>query len=203
MVLPAFNEKRLKDRLTRLDKKQQLAFGAVCSERLLPNYVAFQRDSGCGDIVPVRKALDFVWQFLGGRQYSAEELEEATIACELAAPNSDGSSSLYVTAAQDACFSICSLLDFVREGNADKLVQVATYATDSVDLYVQETENFAPSDPLLEDRILAHHLMQRELRQQAADLDMVEHAQSVSQGDFLTKLKSLWNNDGQSNLDQP
>jgi uncharacterized protein len=200
MTLPAFNGKRLKERLSQLDQKQQLAFGAACSERLLPNYVAFQQDTGSGDSVLLRKALDLVWAFLGTRQPSAGEVQEAIIACESVAPSSQDSSSLYVTAAQDACFAVCSLLDFVHGSNTDKIVQVATYATDSVDLYVQETEKLVPNDPHLEERILTHHLMQRELRQQNVDLEAIELCLSVNQ-DFLVELKSLWSNKGRGNLD--
>ena len=55
----------LRARLVKLDPDQQLVFGTVCCERLLPNYIAFQKDAGWGDITPVRKALDFVWLSLG------------------------------------------------------------------------------------------------------------------------------------------
>lgn len=202
MVLPAFNGRYLKDRLARLGKKQLLAFGAVCCERLLPNYVAFQQDSGYGDVAPVRRALDLVWASLDGRSFLADEVEEATAACESVAPNSDTFSSIFVTAAQDACFAVCSLLDFLHEGNVDKIVQVATYATDSVDLYIQETEMIAPNDPRLEERILAHHLMQSELQQQNTDLAAVERTPSMSQ-DFLVELKLLRKGNGRGNLDLP
>lgn len=202
MALPRFSGERLKDRLAQLSTERQLAFGAACCERLLPNYVAFQQDSSFGEVAPVRKALDLVWASLEGRSFSAGEVEEATIVCESAAPSSEDSSSLFVTAAQDACFAICSLLDFLHGCDVDKIVQVATYATDSIDLYVQETENLSPNDPHLDGRILAHHLMQRELRQQDIDFEAVKQARLVNH-EFLVELKSLWNNDGRSNLDLP
>lgn len=50
MVLPAFNGEALMERLIRLDNKRQLAFGAVCCERLLPNYLAFQKNAGWGGV---------------------------------------------------------------------------------------------------------------------------------------------------------
>jgi hypothetical protein len=145
-----------------LDHKQQLAFGASCRERLLPNSSAFQRDTGWGDISPVRRALDFVWSFLYGESIDLDEAEGITAACEAVTPSSDDFESLYVTAAQDACFAVCSLLDCLRQDDVERIVQVATYATDSVDLYVQEVENMAANDPQLERKILAHRLMQRE-----------------------------------------
>lgn len=46
--MPGFNGSALNDRLKTLDNKRQLAFGALCCERLLPSYLAFQRDAGCG-----------------------------------------------------------------------------------------------------------------------------------------------------------
>lgn len=202
MVIPAFDATLLKGRLARLGEKQLLAFGAICCERLLPNYVAFQQDSGFGNVVPMRKGLDLVWAFLGGGAISSDEICEAVVACESVAPSSEESNSLFVTAAQDACFAVCSLLDFLQENNLDKIVQVAAYATDSVDLYVQEIEGITPNDPLLEDRILTHSLMQRELRQQDVDLQAVEKIQSVTH-EFLSELKSLWKNDGRGNLGAP
>lgn len=202
MVMPAFNCSALRVRLKKIDSKRQLAFGALCCERLLPNYLAFQQDTGWGDIAPVRKALDCVWAFLHGQTPSIQEIKDATVSCESAVPNSDDFVSLYVTSAQDACFAVCGLLDYLLEKNVDMVVQVATYATDSVDLYVQEIESMAPNDPQLEQKILTHRLMQRELSQQEEDLKAIELAPSLSQ-EFLAQRKASWNNNGKSNLDLP
>ena len=157
---------------------------------------------GCGDIALVRKALDCVWTFLRDQPLSSEEIKNVTASCESAVPNSDDFVSLYVTSAQDACFAVCGLLDYLLESDVGKVVQVATYATDSVDLYVQEIENMAPNDPQLEQKILLHPLMQRELTQQEDDLKAIEQVPSLSQ-EFLAQRKATWNNNGKSNLDLP
>jgi hypothetical protein len=201
-VLPAFDSKALQARLARLDHKQRLAFGASCCERLLPNYSAFQQDAGWGDISPVRRSLDFVWSFLYRESIDLEEAERITAACEAVAPSSDDCESLYVTAAQDACFAVCGLLDCLRHDDVERIVQVATYATDSVDLYVQEVENMAANDPQLEQKILAHRLMQRELSTQEQTLALLEQSPSVS-SELLDQIKALWDNEGRSNLDLP
>lgn len=201
-MLSAFDSKALQARLTRLDRKQRLAFGASCCERLLPNYSAFQQDTGWGDIFPVRRALDFVWSFLYRESIDLEDAERITAACEAVAPSSDDFESLYVTAAQDACFAVCSLVDCLRQDDVERIVQVATYATDSVDLYVQEVENMAANDPQLEQKILAHRLMQRELSTQEQTLALIEQSPSVS-SELLDQIKALWNNEGRSNLDLP
>ena len=200
MILPTFDSEALKKRLTTLVSKQQLAFGSVCCERLLPNYIMFQKDTGWGDIVPVRKGLDFVWASLKGESASAQEIKTLIASCESAAPDSENFESLYVTSAQDACFSVCCLLEYLYESDIDEIVQIAEYATDSVDLYVQEIENMVSNDPKLELKILTHHLMQRELAEQEENLKAIEQATLLSSS-FLDGLKNSWKNKGKSNLD--
>lgn len=200
MAMPAFDAQLLKDRLAALSLEKKLAFGVLCCERLLPNYLAFQKDSGWGDDAHVRNALDCATSFVLGKKPNLQEIKTASAACESAAPNSDDFSSIYVTSAQDACFSICSLLDCLIEEDVGKIVRAAIYATESVDLYVQEIEAMDPADPQLEKRILMHHLMQRELQQQEKDLVAIESVDALSLI-FLEERKSSWSNEGKGNLD--
>ena len=184
---------KLKKQLRKLDSKKQLIFGIICCEKMLPNYLAFQKDTGWGDIAPIRKALDYVWMFILNKPVDFQEIEKITLLCESVAPSSDDFTSLYVTLAQNTCFAVCSLLDYLLISNVDKIVQVATYAIDSIDLYIQETENLKSTDPLLEQKILKHLLMQRELRQQKESLNTVELITSIDEAS-LTELKKLWGN---------
>jgi len=199
MELKAFDSKATLTRVAQLDANRQLGFGALCAERLLPNYRAFNRESGWGDASPVRAALDFVWRRVFGDAVNQDELRRHVALCEAAAPESGEHASLFATAAQDACFSVCCLLDFMQQNDVGKIVQVATYATDSVDLYVQEIEQMDPADPELESRILNHPLMQRELQQQELDLREIERASSVEPTFWRERLSS-WGQGGRSNL---
>ena len=201
-MLPVFSANSLREKLIKLDANQQLAFGAICCERLLPNYKAFQQDVGWGDFLPVRKALDFLWTVLKGGSTTPEEIKSITAYCEAVVPDSEDFESPYVSLAQDGCFAVCSLLDYLLENDVDRVVQAATYATDSVDFYVQEIESMAPNDPELEQKILSHNLMQRELAQQEENLKAVEQV-DVDSVEFLDGLKNSWNNEGKSNLDLP
>lgn len=190
----------LQARLQSLDVRRRLAFGAVCCERMLPNYEAFRRDAGWGDVAPLRQALDRIWHHLGGAPLAATEAAAALQACEAVVPDSEDHTSLYVAAAQDACFAVCALYDFVLGANAEHIVSVARFATDSVDLYVQEIEEMHPADPQLKQKIASHRLMQRELAQQACDLDTVTAAPAVDAG-FLAALRNSWPHPGTSHLD--
>ena len=202
MAMPSFNSSKLKERLTKLNSKQQIAFGALCCERLLPNYLAFQQDSGWGNTSLVRNALDTVWSYVNEQPEHLLEIQKAVENCESAIPDSDDFDSLYVTSAQDACFAICSLLDYIVDNDLSKIVQAANCSTDSVDLYVQEIENMSPNDPNLEQKILMHPLMQRELSQQESDIEAIAAVQSISP-EFIGQRIASWNNNGKSNLDLP
>lgn len=174
--LPAFDARSLHERLSRMSPKQQLVFGAAICERLIPSYAMFVSEEAWGDVHKPRGALDAVWEEIESRSVERLVLRKINAECEAAAPASEKFRSLFVTAAQDCCFSICSLLDFLENRQTERIVQVATYATDSVDLYVQEIESLEPNDRLLETKITEHPLMQRELQRQHDDLLLLETA---------------------------
>lgn len=195
-----FDARELRVRLAPLDTVHQLAFGASCCTRLLANYSAFLRDTGWGDSEPLQRASALIWSILDGKEFSSETSKELSIACEAVTPHSDDFSSLYVSLAQDACFSTCAVLDFVAHGNLDAIVEAASYAIDSVDLYVQEIEEMDPNSPDLEHQILVHPFMQRELERQNDELRSISQASSHD-SDFFQRLRTSALNGGKSNLD--
>lgn len=204
MTLSSFDEEHLMKVLGSLTWQQQLMFGAVCCERLLPNYLAFQMVfPERANIEPVRCALDSVWAVLQGENIPLTTIQQLNDECEAVAPDSDEFPSNYTTTlAQDACFSVCCLLDFIRTADVERMTQVARYAIDSVDLYVGFIENIHRTTPETEQKILSHPLMQRELRQQKTDIEVVQQAVFLD-GASINQLRHSWNNDGKSNLDLP
>lgn len=200
MIIPPFDKKKLANQLSLLDNKRKLAFCASCCQRLLPNYSAFVRDTGWGDAAPLKDALEFIWSSVSGHSAVSSVVEKFLELCERVIPDGDDFESLYVSFAQDACLSICATLDFLIDNDLGKAVLAGMYATDSVDLYVQEIENMDSRDPDLEHKILTHTLMQRELRKQQEDLNVIKNA-AVLDDIFIATLKESWGNNGRSNLD--
>jgi len=138
---------------------------------LLPNYRRFFDETKWGDVTPIEHALDYLARSAGTQTLPAEsECRRLAAECEAQAPRSEEFSALFTTSAQDAVFAVCSLLDYCAERKLDQVVLAARYAADSIDLYVQETEQMRPGDPALEAKILAHRLMQQELERQERDL---------------------------------
>lgn len=182
---PAFDHARTRAALARLQIHQQLAFGAACCERMLPNYETFRREVGWGDAAPLRRALDDLWLVCEGEAPPETELRDRLSQCETCAPDADAFESLHVAAAQDAVLAICAVLDFVLDHDLDRLVSTPQLATDSVDLVVQEREDMDSADPRLEQKIVAHPLMQQELVRQQRDL---ADASRIARGDAAALL---------------
>jgi len=201
-MFPAFDSLELTTRLLKLNQKQQLAFGASCCERMLPSYLAFQEDSGWGNFETLRRGLDFVWSALENDGFSLKEAEKLLDQCDETYPDSADFESLYVPYAQDAYYVIGFLLDVFLGYEIDAFVEIATYTIQTVEMYVQETEQLEPTDPDIESKILNHRIMQRELAQQESDLKEIERNSEVSL-EFIQVFRHSWGNNGKSNIDLP
>lgn len=183
-----------------LDAQRQLAFGAMCSERLIANYLAFQEEADWGDHGSLRASADHVWSYLGGEQPNRDVTLALLEACQNATPAEDHHDLyefLLRDAAQDACFAVLNLLSFLLESDVSKIIHVANHAINSVDYYVQEIENLAPNDPHLEDLIRRHPLMQREIRRQKDSLKTLQDCEDFNR-DFIDEIRSTARADGGS-----
>lgn len=164
-----------------LPPNERLAFAAACCERLLPNYLAFKNDVGWGDEKPLRNALDRVWEYASGAVIIPDDVRALLPVCESVTPDADDFQVLLTGPAQDAVFAICNTLDYLLNGNTASLAECSAHAIDTVDLYVQETENIPPQSSDLESRIREHHLMQREIQRQCDDLSQLRQSQSIDE----------------------
>jgi hypothetical protein len=202
--MPDFTYKKqeIQRRLEALPSLCRVAFGLSCCERLLPNYVACKQKIAWGDERPLRSALDEAWKHIEGQVLDESKTVQLLAACEVVAPNSDDFSELLTTSAQDACFSICCVLEYILHGDIEQISQVSSFAVDTLDLYVAEMldgfpniQRGVPYSSEREERIRLHPLMQRELARQDADLKL------LAGNPDLKSLKSLWRAPSKSNID--
>lgn len=199
MIIPAFNANALKKRLLSLDSKKRLLFGALCCERLIRNYIPFHEQASWGDVNILEVSLESMWSFLSGNSLDTSKVKKLLDDCIQITPDSDEFEHPLLSVAQDACFAICNLLDYVLTGDTDNILHIATYATDSVDFYIHFVEKVDISNPDREKIILKHPLMQRELAQQENSLRAIENSES-SDSELAIHLRHFWDNDGKSNL---
>lgn len=153
---------------------KMLAFMAYCCERMLPNYRSFQVDTGSGDTAPMRSALDLVWKWIEDAQ-PVPAMDILASACEGQSPDTAEFSSIYTSAALDAVAATVATLDALGRVSAQSMIDVASLARDTIDLFVQETEGLDPSGVSFELDIVQNPLMQAELRTQRESLELLRN----------------------------
>ena len=163
-----------------------------CCERMLPNFKRFIIETGFGDAAVLRRALDAIWMWIENGTPPVA-LKELKAACEQQAPNTENFSSPYTSAALDAANSVAIALDAIEDDDAEHVVEVASLARDTVDLYVQEQLNLDPSEAEFENKILSSPLMQRELTHQYASLERLADL-GGERGVASQKLRQDWSN---------
>ncbi len=162
--------KELNSALRSLPHTLQLAFATSCCERAFPNYVAFARQEGWEDPSVLRVCLDRVWDFVEGSTFPEAEARDLENKCSVLTPDSDDFPSTEATAAQEAALMVTLLLRFCYDKTPDYAVRIATFARDTIDMFVDPREGLVRPDPSIERRISNHPLMIAELKTQKEDL---------------------------------
>jgi uncharacterized protein YjaG (DUF416 family) len=133
-----------KNDIEQLSDRARLVFMVMICERLLPNFARFEADEGMtGRTASLRAAVDLIWTTATEGQLADREKARTLIQeCELLAPDADETTSeLWTSAAIDAAVAVWTTLEAVEDTPAnDKALEVATCATDSVDMYIQLTD---------------------------------------------------------------
>jgi uncharacterized protein YjaG (DUF416 family) len=174
-----FDAEALAETLATLSHAHRVAFCAAVCERLVPNYVRFAREERWGNPTLLREALDIVWHCALGARSGSDELRVLAERSEEAAPEPAEFESDLASAALDAANAVAASLRCCQDGDVERCIEVATYARDTVDMYVQIRESMDQDDPGLERRIADHPLMVREMGKQSSDLEMLRRAPAV------------------------
>lgn len=185
-----FDETSLLLKLEGMPAWKRVAFMAYCCERMLPNYAAFKAQAGYGNNAVLRAALDVIWEWVENEQ-TDEDMVALARACEQQAPDTSEFSSPYTSAALDAATAIAATAEALSDTTASKVIEVASLARDTIDLFVQEIDDLDPNDPRLEKKIRRSDLMQAELRTQRQSLEKLK---GLSNGDkkLRAHLREQW-----------
>lgn len=183
-----FDETKIASRLKQLDHRSQVAFALSCVERMLPNYRAFQREHGWGNVQALIQGVEFAWKWIDGLIIPSARLSEVGAACYEQAPDTEDFQSQFVSPALDAATATTVLLDLIQTGDSAKALEIASLSRDTVDMFVQELEEMQANSPSLEEQIRLHPLMQAELERQNGDLDALEAGANI--GELKLKWKS-------------
>lgn len=169
---PEFNKAELKQKLIKLPFWKQLAFLLIGCQRLLPSFRAFATETGFQGHSQLSGLLGKAWNSLLNDVSSTDFSREVTLA-ESLAPDTEDFDTVLVSSALDAAIATSLLMKAFSDQQTDTIIEAVSLIRDSVDMYVQELEDMNSSDPELEENILGHELMQKELRRQREDLEFL------------------------------
>lgn len=168
-----FDEEKLRAQLSGVTQLELVLFALSCAERMLPNYRRFVFEHEWGNEAILRGALDLGWNWLEGIPIEATTVRKFQQACNDQAPNTENFSTISVSSALDAANAAAIVAGLIVDPDVDKVIELASYARDSVDMFVQEHENMLPQTQNLEECIRLHPLMQSELVRQREALDSI------------------------------
>jgi len=159
----------------------------------LSQFCFFSSKFKTGDAVPLRQALDFSWLSLLDGKREIDVPEYLLLSVESQMPDAECFDTIYVSSALDACAACFLLLDFLRQRKLDRILEIATLARDTVDMFVQELENIPPNDPNIEQKLQTHELMRNEINVQKSTMILLKSINTITPS-IIAKLKNEWSN---------
>ena len=175
-------------RLRQLDARQQIAFMAALSERLVPNYALYAGMSGHGNPSVMNNVLDLVWERLKVASARIDFDKQAEKLAEIEPPEDDD--SFGARRATESVMALTTLLDALRGEAPEAALEVSRVSRNGVRAYIEMTEGSEDAERLDE-------LMEDERDFQDAVLEALEAAPKL---DDLSALRALGRNQGVSNL---
>lgn len=133
----------IRKRLQRLSYLKLVAFSASSCEVLVPQYTAFVHRFHCGDVGPLRIALDHVWDKLGGKRISRLEYEALAKRCSEVAPDPEGfsgSEKIIALRAWRAAEAIGETFGGCAQRSREQISRAARLALDAVALRINRPE---------------------------------------------------------------
>jgi len=168
----------IKDKLKFLSVTQQLLFAALTCERLYPNYLYFHERFGWGNPKVLLDCIDIIYQYIFIENlFGRNEIQQHIEAVDIVTPNTEDYSEIFVSFALDACTSIYSTLNFMLDQNLDHIADVASYARDTVDMFIQVRDDIDTNFKGLEAKIANDSLM---IQEKSRQLSIIEKLRSLN-----------------------
>jgi uncharacterized protein YjaG (DUF416 family) len=126
-----FDRAALQSKLALLDPRRQVAFAALCAERLLPYYRWFSAGEHWGDFAALRRSLDVVWDYVRGDDIAPGQLEALRQLSESLAPDTEDFSSPLASRAMDSATAVALSLGLCTAPSAQITADVAEIASEA------------------------------------------------------------------------
>jgi uncharacterized protein len=164
-----------------LSFQKQLIFGVLTCEKLYPNYEHFSQNNLWGNGQILQNAISIIYQNVFRKDlFSEDEIQNLIEQVESITPDTEEFESILVSFALDACTSVLSTLNFIIDGETENIIDVATYARDTVDMYIQERDDLDVNDKMIEIKIEQDIFMQREKQRQFDIIKLLSEKKEIT-----------------------
>jgi len=172
-------------------EKGKIIFALLTCEKLYSNYVFFSKATNWGNSATLLMGTSLVYQYLIHDLYNLEAIKQAIIDVDNVTPDTEDFPGILTSFALDACTSVHSTLKFLVDRNVEHLIDVATYARDTVYMFLQETlsANLVSSD--IEYQIENDKLLIAEKTRQFSLIEILQKSDlSLITNSFISGLKN-------------
>jgi uncharacterized protein YjaG (DUF416 family) len=180
-----------------LNRKAKLIFCLLSCEKLLPNYKYFSEIYKFGSDKKLKEIIDFLFDFvLEEKEITEDQVIFFIEEIERITPDTNDFETILVSFALDACTSVLSLLYFIRDNEIEHILDVVTYARDTVDMFIQERDDLDLNKINIESIINNDYLMLAEKERQiktskylnnlsVISLDTIEHLRQINKNEII------------------
>ncbi|WP_350284654.1 DUF416 family protein [uncultured Croceitalea sp.] len=159
-------EVELGKKLKKLTKRNKLLFAFWVSKRLFNNYVYFNKRMSFGDIDAMLDAINLIEESLKTDTTNIDEVKRVITSIDNNAPDMDDFSTILASFALDSCNSLYESLEYILDEDDSHVINIGTYARDSVHMFVQELEGLDYEDPKFECKMHSNQFMIKEMSAQ-------------------------------------
>jgi len=157
----------VKQLISGLTFKGKILFAGITSEKLYTNYIAFENSVGWGNHYILRDASSMIYQYLIKDDiFSMEDISHMMTMVNSITPDTEDFPGILTSFALDACTAIISTLQFIIDGDDENIIDVAIFARDTVDIFIQVKDEISSLDPSLEAKIEYNYFMLTEKKRQ-------------------------------------
>lgn len=177
-------EQDIKDKLIRLSEKKRILFALLIVDKLYPHYAAFQGKYNWGDSALLFDAIGLVYQYIiDDSSVFNREIEDTIAKIDKIIPDMDDFGSALSSFALNASISIQNALKYLVDKNIDNITDIVSLTLDTLDLFIQDKEDFDTLDPSRDIQIEHDSYM---VQEQERELEIIEKLSKL-QTNLITK----------------
>ncbi|RYU93579.1 DUF416 family protein [Emticicia agri] len=158
--------KSIEKKIVKLSFKQQILFGVLSCEKLLPNYRQFSSAVNWGNIEILEEAIVMIYQYLQDIELNEGELDSIYEKIIEITPNVENFEGDLAAYALDTCSAVADAVEFLLSEDQSYVLNIASIVRDTIDMFIQESEELDIADENADQKIVQHEYMKRETKRQ-------------------------------------